>query len=101
MAKKCMVAREKKRERLRLRFSGKRERLKRVLSNPQSTEDEYEQAMMALQKIPANASPVRRQRRCYVTGRPHAVYRKFSLSRNKLREYGMLGYVPGLKKASW
>ncbi|PIE44485.1 MAG: 30S ribosomal protein S14 [Gammaproteobacteria bacterium] len=51
--------------------------------------------------MPRNASPVRVQRRCRVTGRPHAVYRKFGLCRNKLREQAMEGNVPGLRKASW
>jgi len=55
----------------------------------------------ALQKLPRDASPVRQQRRCRVSGRPHAVYRKFGLCRNKLREAAMRGDVPGLKKASW
>ena len=101
MAKKCMIEREKKREKLRLRYAAKRLRLKGVINNPGSSNEERAEAVLALQAIPANASPVRRQRRCAVTGRAHGVYRKFSLSRSKLREYGMLGYVPGLKKASW
>ena len=51
--------------------------------------------------IARDSSPVRLQRRCQITGRPHAVYRKFGLSRNKLRELAMRGDVPGLVKASW
>ena len=54
-----------------------------------------------LQALPRDASPCRGQRRCRVTGRPHAVYRKFGLCRNKLRETAMRGEVPGLRKASW
>lgn len=101
MAKKSMIAREKKREKLCAKYEARRRRYKAVLAKPTSTEDERMQAVLDLQAIPRNASPVRRQRRCAITGRPHAVYRKFGLSRNMLREYSMMGYVPGLKKASW
>ena len=45
--------------------------------------------------------PVRLQRRCRLTGRPHGYYRKFGLARNKLREAAMRGDIPGLRKASW
>ncbi|MDP0971741.1 30S ribosomal protein S14, partial [Klebsiella pneumoniae] len=69
--------------------------------SPNSSEDEVWDAQVALQKLPRDASPVRKQRRCQVTGRPHAVYRKFGLCRNQLREAAMRGDVPGLKKASW
>jgi small subunit ribosomal protein S14 len=54
-----------------------------------------------LQKLPRNASPFRRRRRCSITGRPRGVYRKFGLARTKLREAAMRGDVPGLVKASW
>ena len=66
----------------------------------QSDEERYE-ARLKLQKLPRDASPVRLQRRCQITGRPHAVYRRFGLSRNKLRELAMNGDVPGLVKSSW
>ena len=54
-----------------------------------------------LQKLPLNSLPVRRRNRCGLTGRPRGVYRKFSLSRTKLREIAMRGEIPGLTKASW
>jgi small subunit ribosomal protein S14 len=54
-----------------------------------------------LQKLPRDASPVRVTTRCALTGRPRAVYAKFGLGRNKLREATMRGDVPGLRKASW
>ena len=72
-----------------------------IIRNPESSEDARWDAQVALQKLPRDASPVRQVRRCQVTGRPHAVYRKFGLSRIKLREAAMRGDVPGLKKASW
>ena len=101
MAKKSMIAREKKRTRMVAKYAGKRSALKAVLQNPNASDDEKWEAQVALQKLPRDASPVRQQRRCQVTGRPHAVYRKFGLCRNKLREAAMRGDVPGLVKASW
>jgi small subunit ribosomal protein S14 len=101
MAKKSMIAREKKRSRMVAKYAGKRAALKAVLSDPNASDDEKWDAQVALQKLPRDASPVRQQRRCQVTGRPHAVYRKFGLCRNKLREAAMRGDVPGLVKASW
>lgn len=101
MAKKSMIEREKKRARAVAKYAEKRAALKATIANPNSSDEERWDAQMALQKQPRNASAVRRQRRCQVTGRPHAVYRKFGLCRNKLREAAMKGHVPGLVKASW
>lgn len=101
MAKKSMIARENKRARTVARYAKKRAELRAVLSSMSATDDEKWEAQVALQKLPRNASPVRQQNRCQVTGRPHGVYRKFGLCRNKLREAAMRGDVPGLVKASW
>lgn len=101
MAKASMIAREKKRARKVAQFAAKRAELKAVINNPDSSFEERELAMTKLQKQPRDASPVRKQRRCRITGRPHAVYRKFGLSRIKLREAAMRGDVPGLVMASW
>lgn len=101
MAKQSMIEREKKRAKLVAKFAAKRATLKAVINDLNATDEEKWDAQMALQKLPRDASPVRQQRRCQVTGRPHGVYRKFGLCRNKLREAAMNGYVPGLVKASW
>ena len=101
MAKKSMIARENKRTRMVAKYAQKRAALKAILSDVNASDDEKWDAQVALQKLPRDASPVRQQRRCQVTGRPHAVYRKFGLCRNKLREAAMRGDVPGLVKASW
>jgi len=101
MAKKSMIAREEKRARTAARYAQKRAALKAILRDASASEDARWEAQVALQKLPRDASPVRRQRRCKITGRPHAVYRKFGLCRNKLREAAMRGDVPGLVKASW
>ena len=101
MAKVSMINRELKREKLVNKYATKRAELKAIIASPNSSEDEVWDAQVALQKLPRDASPVRKQRRCQVTGRPHGVYRKFGLCRIKLREAAMRGDVPGLKKASW
>jgi len=101
MAKISMKQRELKREKLVEKFAAKRAELKAIINNPESSDEARWDAQIALQKLPRDSSRSRLQRRCQMTGRPHGVYRKFKLSRIKLREEGMKGNVPGLKKASW
>ena len=101
MAKKSMVARENKRARTVAKYAAKRAKLKETIADVNASDDARWEAQVALQKLPRNASPVRQQRRCQITGRPHGVYRKFGLCRNKLREAAMRGDVPGLVKSSW
>ena len=101
MAKVSMVNRELKRQKTAKKYAAKRAALKAIIANPESTDDERWDAQLKLQKLPRNASPCRQVRRCSLTGRPHAVYRRFGLSRNKLREAAMRGDVPGLVKSSW
>jgi small subunit ribosomal protein S14 len=101
MAKVGMIQRELKRKKLVAKYSEKRSRLKAVILNPNTTKDEKWVAQIQLQKLPVNSCRSRLQNRCRITGRPHAVYRKFGLCRNKLREYAVRGDIPGLKKASW
>jgi small subunit ribosomal protein S14 len=101
MAKTSMIEREKKRERTVAKYAKKRAELKAIIGNPAADDDDRWQAQIALQKLPRDASPSRQRRRCQITGRPHGVYRKFGLSRIKLREAAMRGDVPGLVKSSW
>lgn len=101
MAKVSMVQREKKRERTVAKFAEKRLTLKAIIKNIELPEEERWDAQIALQKLPRNANPVRLRNRCQITGRPHGVYRKFRLGRNKLREAAMRGDIAGLKKSSW
>ena len=101
MAKVSMINRELKRQKTAKKYAAKRAELKAIIANPESTDDERWDAQLKLQKLPRNASPCRQVRRCSLTGRPHAVYRRFGLSRNKLREAAMRGDVPGLVKSSW
>jgi len=101
MAKKSMVAREAKRTKLNNRLHAKRAELKAVVSNQQAEYDEKWEAMIALQKLPRDSGKSRQRNRCAITGRPHGFYRKFGLSRNKLREVILKGQAPGVVKASW
>jgi len=101
MAKKSMIAREDKRARTVAKFAAKRAELKAIIANPETDEDALWEAQVKLQALPRDASPARQRNRCRITGRPHGVYRKFGLCRNKLREAAMRGDVPGLVKASW
>ena len=101
MAKKSMINRELKRQQTVAKYAEKRAALKAVIANSNSSPEERWEAQIALQKQPRDASAARLRNRCRVTGRPHGVYRKFGLGRNKLREAAMRGDIPGLVKASW
>ena len=101
MAKVSMINREKRRTKLVAKYASKRAALKATISNPEVGFEEKQDAMFALQKLPRDSAPVRQRNRCQITGRPRGFYRKFGLSRNKLREATMRGDVPGLRKASW
>ena len=101
MAKNSMVEREKKRTKTVAKYAVKRTALKLIIADKSASDEDRWDAQMKLQKMPRDASPVRQQRRCGITGRPHGVYRKFGLARNKLREAAMRGDIPGLVKASW
>lgn len=101
MAKKSMVAREEKRKKLAQKFNEKRKSLREIIRDPKSSFEQKEVAQLQLQKLPRDSSSTRIRNRCGLTGRPHGYYRKFGLSRNKLREATMRGDVPGVVKASW
>ena len=101
MAKKSMIAREVKRQKLNNRYQAKREFLRKIVSDETSSFDERWDAMLALQKLPRDSARSRQRNRCALSGRPHGYYRKFGLSRNKLREVILLGQAPGVVKSSW
>ena len=101
MAKKSMIMRELKREKLVKKYAVKRTELKAVIRNINTSDEDRAAAQAKLNAMPRDASPSRQRNRCAITGRPHGVYRKFGLGRNKLREAAMKGEIPGLTKASW
>ena len=101
MAKTSMINREIKREALVKRYAAKRAQLKEIIRNPKSSDADREAAVIKLQALPRDSSASRMRNRCAITGRPRGYYRKFGLSRTKLREATMRGDIPGLGKASW
>ena len=101
MAKISMKQREAKREKLVAKHAEKRAALKAIILNVDSSDEDRWAAQIQLQKLPRDSSKSRLRNRCQITGRPHGVYRKFKLSRIMIREQGMMGNIPGLKKASW
>jgi small subunit ribosomal protein S14 len=101
MAKKSMIARDKKRAVLIAKYAQRRAELRNKTKNIALSEEERMKAQIALQKLPRDSSVARRRNRCRLTGRPRGCYRKFGLGRSKLRELMMRGEVPGVVKASW
>ncbi len=101
MAKQSMKAREVKRAKLVVKFAEKRAALKAIINDINATDEARWDAVLQLQTLPRDSSPVRKRNRCNVTGRPHGFLRKFGMSRIKVREHMMRGEIPGLKKASW
>ena len=104
MAKESMKARERKRERLVNRYEKKRAELTKILKSTDASEEIQSQkwdAMMQLQKLPANSSKIRKYNRCGLTGRPRGYMRQFGISRVTFREMALAGKIPGVKKASW
>jgi len=101
MAKISTINREQKRIRTVNKYAARRAELKKQLKDQNLSGEEREALQKKFQSLPRNASPVRLRNRCRLTGRPHGFYRKFGLSRTKLREAAMRGDIPGLVKASW
>jgi small subunit ribosomal protein S14 len=89
MSKKCIIARNEKRQRMVDQYAERRAEMK--------ANGDWE----GLQKLPRNSSPVRLRSRCNLTGRGRGVYRKFGLCRNVFRQLALEGKIPGIRKASW
>jgi small subunit ribosomal protein S14 len=89
MAKKSIIARDAKRNKMADQYAAKRAELKKIGDRD------------GLHKLPRNSSPTRRKNRCSETGRPHAYMRQFGLSRISFREHASKGEIPGVTKASW
>ncbi len=101
MAKLCMTERDRKRKNMNTSQRKKRASLKAIVMNQELAIEERFAATQKLAEMPRNGSRVRMRNRCELTGRPRGFYRKFRLCRNKLRELGSFGQIPGLVKASW
>jgi small subunit ribosomal protein S14 len=101
MAKKSMIERERKRQKLVDQHAAKRAALKAVAADKSLPVEERFKATLKLAELPRNSSATRLRNRCQLTGRPRAVYRKLKISRIMLRELGSNGEIPGLVKSSW
>ena len=101
MAKKSKIVREKKLEKFVAKYSKTRKDLKKIISNPKSSFKEKEIAVNKLDSLPRRSSSTRIRNRCFATGRPRGVLRKFNLSRLCFREMALKGEIPGITKASW
>jgi len=101
MAKKSMIERELKRQKLVDQYAAKRAALKAIINDQSKSVEERFKATLKLASLPRNSSATRLHNRCQLTGRPHAYYRKLKISRIMLRELGSNGEIPGRVKSSW
>jgi len=101
LAKKSLIERELKRDKLVAKYAKKHAELKSIASDAQRSDDERAVARLALQKLPRNANPTRQRNRCSITGRPRGTFQHFGLARAKVREMALAGEIPGVVKASW
>ena len=101
MAKKSMIERQKKRERMVAKYADKRAALNDFINDQSKPMEERFKATLKLAELPRNSSATRLNNRCQLTGRPRAYYRKLKLSRIMLRELGSFGQIPGMVKSSW
>ena len=101
MAKKSAIEKNKRRQRLSKKYSGRRARLRAVARDKDKPMEERFAATLKLAELPRNSCRGRVRNRCEMTGRPRGFYRKLKLSRIALRELGSRGLIPGLVKSSW
>jgi len=101
MPKLSQVLRDQRRDKLIQKHAAKRAELRAKLKDATIAAGDKHAIQEAFAKLPRNSCPARRTRRCRVTGRSRAVYRKFEVSRIMLRELGLRGELPGLRKSSW
>ena len=101
MAKLSSIQKNKFRNKLIERFSKKRDMLKLKIKDKNLSLEERIKYQNKLNDLPRNSSSIRHRNRCELTGRSRGVYRKFGLSRIKIRELSMTGDLPGVVKSSW
>ena len=101
MAKLSSIQKNLFRQKLINKYKSKREVLKSKIKNKNLSLDERIIYQNKLNELPRNGSSIRHRNRCEITGRPRGNYRKFGLSRLKLRELSMTGDLPGVVKSSW
>ncbi len=101
MARLCKIEKDKRQRILVKKNKAKRDELREKIRDKNLSFEEKMIAQRKMQSLPKDSNRVRLRNRCLITGRSRGVYRKFGLGRNKLRELAMVGFIPGLRKASW
>jgi small subunit ribosomal protein S14 len=101
LPKLSQILRDQRRERLISKHAARRSELRSKLKDPAVPPEEKLEVQAQFAKLPRNSCPTRRTRRCQLTGRARAVYRKFCISRIALRDLGLRGELPGVRKSSW
>jgi len=101
MAKKSKIVREKHLQNLVIKYSKQRKELKKIINDPNVGIEEKEAAVFKLDSLPRRSSAIRLRSRCFATGRPRGILKKFNLSRLCFREMALKGEIPGITKASW
>ena len=101
MAKKSKIVREKKLIKNVEKYAALRAELKALIKNTSTSYENREVAVAKLDNLPKSSSRVRIRNRCFITGRPRGVIRRFKLSRLSFREMALKGEIPGVTKASW
>jgi len=101
MAKISKVVKNNKRKAMVANYAERRREFKKIINNPASSPEQVDEAVLKLQKMPRDASPIRVRNRCSQTGRPRGFLRKFGISRVALRDLAREGQIPGVVKSSW
>ena len=101
MAKKSMIAKNEQRKEIVARYAERRAELKKIIKNPNTSDEDRMEAQFELNRQPRDASPVRVRNRDAADGRPRGYLRKFGLSRVRVRERAHRGELPGVRKSSW
>ena len=101
MAKKSKIVREHKLIKKVQKYAAIRAELKSIIKSSETSVDDKRLAVAKLDKLPKSSSPIRIRTRCFKTGRPRAVLKRFNLSRIVFREMALKGEIPGVTKASW
>ena len=101
MAKKSKIVREKKLLKNIQKYAKKRADLKAIINSPNTKVEDRDIAVHKLDRLPKSSSPIRLRNRCFITGRPRGIIRRFKLSRLSFREMALKGEIPGVTKASW
>jgi len=101
MAKISKIVKNNERKKIVAQYAERRIGLKKTINDPNSSIEQIDEAVLKLQRLPRNASPIRVRNRCAMTGRPRAVYRKFGIARTAFRDLALQGQIPGVIKSSW